>query len=115
MFELLGPTPTAKPVFEGPSESAAAKPEAQAASDEAEPQLNGTAETSADIAETSADAGAGAPADAPAAVPAAVPAAAPAGIQQQDDELEPVPDLAQQLFLQVRVNLLHARHCFPCA
>ena len=82
MFELLGPPPSAKPVFEGPSESAP-KAEAQPAAEAAEPQLDGTA-----AADTPAEA-------------VTEPAEAAADKQEQADELEVVPDLAAQLFSQV--------------
>ena len=131
MFELLGPTPSARPVFEGPPEAAAANPEAPVAMDAAEPQPNGQAPDAADApaqAPDAADSSAQAPdaadpsaqapdaadapaqaaaeanadaADAPAQAAAEANADAAAAPQEQGDELEPVPAMAQELFTQV--------------
>ncbi|DBA75017.1 TPA: Nuclear cap-binding protein subunit 1 [Trebouxia sp. C0004] len=103
MFELLGPTPSARPVFEGPPKTAAANPEAPVAMDAAEPQPHGQA---ADVA----DAPAQAPDD-PAQAAAVANADAAVATQAQGDELEPVPDLAQELFAQVkRIQAPKAAH-----
>ncbi len=113
MFELLGPTPSARPVFEGPPEAAAANPEAPVAMDAAEPQPNGQAPDAADAPAQAPDAATQAPdaadpsaqapdvADAPAQAAAEANADAAAAPQEQGDELEPVPALAQELFTQV--------------
>ena len=98
MFELLGPTPLAKPVFEGPPVAAAQQGEQEMADAEqpadapAAAQPNGTA---------SAEASAVASADVAAAEVTAEPAAGADAAANGTDELEPVPDLARQLFEQV--------------
>ena len=113
MFELLGPTPSARPVFEGPPEAAAANPEAPVAMDAAEPQPNGQAPDAADAPAQAPDAATQAPdaadpsaqapdvADAPALAAAEANADAAAAPQEQGHELAPVPALAQELFPQV--------------
>ena len=110
MFELLGPTPSARPVFEGPPETVAANPEAPVAMDAAVPQPNGQApDAPAQAPDPAAqppdpaDSSAQAPdaADAPAQAAAEANADAVAAPQEQGDKLEPVPDLAQELFTQV--------------
>ena len=92
MFELLGPTPSAKPVFEGKPLPAPKKDELQEMTDAEQPaadaataaQPNGTDATSAEPA--------------PAADTAAADAIAAA---DGPDALEPVPEIAQQLHAQV--------------
>ena len=115
MFELLGPAPTARPVFEGPPETTAADPEAPVAMDAAQPQLNGSAAADAPAAGTG-DAPAQAAAEASADAAAAAPAEPAAASQDQGDELEPVPSLAQELFTQVRPVLCNSRrsHTIVC-
>lgn len=97
MFELLGPTPSAKPVFEGKPLPAAKQDEPQEMTDAEQPadaaaaaQPNGTAAAAAEAAPAAA-------ADT-AAVDAPAAAADP-------DAVEPVPEIAQQLYAQV--PLLH--------
>ncbi len=123
MFELLGPTPSARPVFEGPPETAATNPEAPVAMDAAEPQPNGQAPDAADSsaqAPDAADPSAQAPdaADAPAQAAAEANADAAAAPQEQGDELEPVPAMAQELFTQVTSFLCcrvrHGNQEIPC-
>jgi len=134
MFELLGPTPSARPVFEGPPETAAANPEAPVAMDAAEPQPNGQASGAIDAPAQAPDPSAEAPdpsaqvpdpsaqtpdaADAPAQAAAEANADAAAATQEQGDELEPVPDLAQELFTQVLSVLCcrvrHGNQHIPC-
>ena len=87
MFELLGPTPSGKPVFEGKPLPAPKQDEPQEMIDAEQPaaaQPNGTGAASAEAA-PAADTAA---ADAPAAVGG-------------PDALEPVPEIAQQLYAQV--------------
>ena len=92
MFELLGPTPSAKPVFEGKPLPAPKKDEPQEMTDAEQPaadaaataQPNGTSAASAEAA-PAADTAA---ADAPAA-------------DDGPDALESVPEIAQQLYAQV--------------
>lgn len=130
MFELLGPTPSARPVFEGPPEPAAADPEAPVAMDAAEPQPNGQAPDAADAPAPAPDAAAQAPdatdpsaqapdaADAPTQAAAEANADAAAAPQEQGDELEPVPALAQELFTQVSSFMCclvrHGNQDVPC-
>ncbi len=133
MFELLGPTPSARPVFEGPPETAATNPEAPVAMDAAESQPNGQAPDAADApaqapdaadpsaqAPDAADPSAQAPdaADAPAQAAAEANADAAAAPQEQGDELEPVPAMAQELFTQVTSFLCcrvrHGNQEIPC-
>ena len=104
MFQLVGPPPSAKPVFEGKPVPAPAKGEQQEMTDAeqsadapAAPQPNGTA---AAVASEEAATAAAAPA-----------AAAPAGADDTD-ELEPVPEIARQLFAQVLLR--HPCNCTPC-
>ena len=96
MFELLGPTPSAKPVFEGkpvpapkqdePQEMTdAEQPTADAAAAAAAAQPNGTGAEAAAEAAPAADTAAG---DAPAAA-------------DDPDAVEPLPEIAQQLYAQV--------------
>lgn len=99
MFELLGSTPSAKPVFEGKPLPAPKKDELQEMTDAEQPaadaataaQPNGTDATSAEAA-PAADTAA---ADAIAAAADAIAAA------DGPDALEPVPEIAQQLHAQV--------------
>lgn len=101
MLELIGPTPSVKPVFEGPSPTApSTAPAAMDAASDAQPLANG----SAAAADGAADDGAAAvpAAAAPADGAGAEAAAAPADDQQQSAGLEPVPELAAQLFAQVK-------------
>ncbi len=131
MFELLGPTPSARPVFEGPPETASANPEAPVAMDAAEPQPNGKAPDAADAAAQAPDAAVQAPdaaadpsaqapdaADAPAQAAAEANADAAAPPPEQGDELEPVPAMAQELFTQVPsfmcCRVRHGNQNIPC-
>lgn len=101
LFELLGPPPSAKPVFEGkplPAPQTDAQQEMTEAEQPAEApaaaQPNGTSAASAEAAVATDTPATDAPAaDAPAAD---VPTAA-----DSPDALEPVPDIAQQLYAQV--------------
>ena len=137
---MLGPTPSARPVFEGPPEAAAANPEAPVAMDAAEPQPNGQAPDAADAPAQAPDAATQAPdaadpsaqapdaadpsaqapdaADAPAQAAAEANADAAAAPQEQGDELEPVPAMAQELFTQVTSFLCcrvrHGNQEIPC-
>ena len=95
MFELLGPTPSAKPVFEGKPVPAPKQDEPQEMTDAEQPtadaaaaQPNGTGTVAAEAA------------------PAAADTAADTAAVDDPDALEPVPEIAQQLYAQVL--LLHS-------
>ena len=95
MLELIGPTPSVKPVFEGPSPTApSTAPAAMDAASDAQLLANGSAAALTDGA-------AAAPADAAADGAGVEAAVAPADDQQHSAGLEPVPELAAQLFAQV--------------
>ena len=89
MFELLGPTPSAKPVFEGKPLPAPKKDEPQEMTDAEQPAAG--ADGAAAAAQPNGNGAASAE-----AAPAADTAAA-----DGPDVLEPVPEIAQQLYAQV--------------
>ena len=92
MFELLGPTPSAKPVFEGKPLPAPKKDEPQEMTDAEQPAADADA---AAVAQPNGTGAASAEAD-PDTAAADAPAAA-----DGPDVLEPVPEVAQQLYAQV--------------
>ena len=105
MFQLLGPPPSAKPVFEGKPAPAPAKDGQQEMTD---------AEQSTDApaaAQPNGTAAAGASEEAAAAATAPAAADAPAAANDEN-ELEPVPEIARQLFAQVWLH--HSCRCTPC-
>lgn len=102
MFELLGPTPSAKPVFEG-------KPLPAPKQDE--PQEMTDAEQPADAAAAAQPNGTGAEAAAEAAPAAADTAAVGAPAVEDPDAVEPVPEIAQQLYAQVLLPHLLLGSC----
>ncbi|KAL3143241.1 hypothetical protein ABBQ38_002092 [Trebouxia sp. C0009 RCD-2024] len=106
LFELLGPPPSAKPVFEGKPLPAPKSDEQQEMTDAEQPveaaaaQPNKTAAQPNGTPAPSADADAAVATETPAADATA--ADAPTAADSRD-ALEPVPDIAQQLYAQVRL------------
>lgn len=104
LFELLGPPPSAKPVFEGKPLPAPKSDEQQEMTDAEQPveaaaaQPNKTAAQPNGTPAPSADADAAVATETPAADATA--ADAPTAADSRD-ALEPVPDIAQQLYAQV--------------
>ena len=106
LFELLGPPPSAKPVFAGKPLPAPKTGEQQEMTDAEQPveaqaaaaQPNGTA---AQPSGTAAQPNGTAAPSTDAAVATDSPAADAATAADNPDALEPVPDIAQQLYAQV--------------